>query len=113
MTKIWSFLNGKKTYIGAALLLLVAVAGFWYGQLDATGAGVIAGFAFSIAGLGHKAQKYAELLIAQTDALKKSGHIDTKSLISAAVNEAVDRATGANSSGIEAAAAVLRGPSTK
>src|SRR4051812_34525431 len=88
VTQLWSFLNGKKTYIGAATLLLVAVAGLWYGQLDATGAGVIAGFAFAIAGLGHKAQKYADLLVAQTDALKKTGHIDTKSLISAAVSEA-------------------------
>jgi hypothetical protein len=59
-------------------LLLVAVAGLWFGQLDATGAGVIAGFAFVALGLGHKAQKYADLLIAQTDALKKTGHIDTE-----------------------------------
>jgi hypothetical protein len=79
VTKIWSFLTGKKTYIGAAVLLLVAVAGLWYGQLDATGAGVIAGFALVALGLGHKAEKYADLLIAQTDALKKTGH-STRSL---------------------------------
>jgi hypothetical protein len=91
VTKIWSFLDGKKTYIGAAVLLLVAVAGLWYGQLDATGAGVIAGFAFVALGLGHKAQKYADLLIAQTDALKKTGKIDQKALVGAAVDEVIDR----------------------
>jgi hypothetical protein len=92
VTKLWAFLDGKKTYIGAAALLLVAVAGLWFGQLDASGAASSPASLFLV-GLGHKAQKYSELLIAQTEALKKTGHIDQKALIEAAVSEAVDRAS--------------------
>jgi len=63
MQKIREFLQGKKTYIGAAALALVAILGWWYGVVNATVASGMLAAAFSVAGLGAKSQRTADAVL--------------------------------------------------
>jgi hypothetical protein len=66
-----NFLQGKKTYIGAGLLALGALAGFFFGTFEAPQAIVILGAAASVAGLGAKFQRYAPAIVSGLQELKK------------------------------------------
>lgn len=58
MTKIWNWMTGKKTYLGAALLFAVAVWGAWYGELPSSDSPIWALIgAILTVGLGHKADR--------------------------------------------------------
>jgi len=95
VTKIWAFLTGKKTYIGGAIFLLVAALGLWYGQLDATSAGIILGTGLTIVGLRHGLDRWVALIIAELQAIKTTGKVDQKKLIDAGIAEALDRMSSA------------------
>lgn len=64
MTKIREFLLGKKTYISAAALALIAIAGWWFGYIGGTQAMAMLATAGGIAGLGAKSQRTAEITMA-------------------------------------------------
>lgn len=61
MQNIKDFLQGKKTYIGAIALALVAILGWWLGAVNGTIAGGMLAAAFGIAGLGAKGDRLAAL----------------------------------------------------
>jgi hypothetical protein len=68
MEKIRKFLQGKKTYISAAALALVAILGWWLGAVDNTNASALLCAAGALAGLGAKSQRTAEaVLVAISD----------------------------------------------
>jgi hypothetical protein len=68
--KTW--LQGKKTYFGAAGLFLAAVLGWWFGTVnEAQAAGMIAA-AFGLVGLGARSTRYAELTLAALEEVKQS-----------------------------------------
>lgn len=69
MGKIWAGLvgwwQGKKTMLGGGLVMAAAVAGVWYGKLDAASGLMVLGVGLSIAGFSAKANRHqAELLTA-------------------------------------------------
>jgi hypothetical protein len=64
MQRIKEFLQGKKTYLSAALIALVAVFGWWTGVLNDTYALALLGVAGTSAGLGAKSQRTAEAVLA-------------------------------------------------
>lgn len=59
MSKIKEFLQGKKTYIGAGALALVAVVGWSAGAINVAVAGGMLSAAFAMAGLGAKSDRLA------------------------------------------------------
>jgi hypothetical protein len=63
MEKIRKFLQGKKTYISAAALALVAILGWWLGAVDNTNASALLCAAGALAGLGAKSQRTAEAVL--------------------------------------------------
>lgn len=65
------FLEGKKTYIAAALLVLLAAAGFWFDYIPAVEATAIVIAGLGLFGLGDKADRYGRLLMAYIEAEKK------------------------------------------
>lgn len=64
MTQIREWLKGKKTYISAAALALVAIAGWWFKALDGTQALSLLTTAGALAGLGAKSNRTAEVTLA-------------------------------------------------
>lgn len=54
LKNIWQFLQGKKTFISAGFLALVALGGFFQGSLSETSMLLILGAAASLVGLGDK-----------------------------------------------------------
>jgi len=64
------WLEGKKTWIGAGLLAVAAVAGYWFGALDGTVATAMLGFALTAVGLGDKADRYVPQILAALDNLR-------------------------------------------
>lgn len=65
------WLEGKKTWIGALLLIAAGVAGFLWGPLDLTTAGIVIGAGFSVIGLGDKLQRFLPLLLEVLRAMKQ------------------------------------------
>jgi hypothetical protein len=63
MGEIRQFLQGKKTYISAALSSIVALAGWWFGAIDTTNAAALLATAGAVAGLGAKAQRTSQLVL--------------------------------------------------
>jgi hypothetical protein len=63
MQPIKEFLQGKKTYLSAAGIALVAICGWWYGVLDDTKALALLGVAGVSAGLGAKSERNAEAVL--------------------------------------------------
>jgi hypothetical protein len=63
MQRIKEFLQGKKTYLSAALIALVAICGWWYGVLDDTKALALLGVAGVSAGLGAKSERTAAAIL--------------------------------------------------
>jgi hypothetical protein len=61
MKNIKDFLQGKKTYIGAAALALIAILGWWFGAVSGTVASGMLAAAFGIAGLGAKGDRLTAL----------------------------------------------------
>jgi hypothetical protein len=82
MQAIQQFLQGKKTYISAAALCMVAVSGFLFGYIGGTEATALLSAAGALAGLGAKSQRTAQTIIAelrQVQAAAASGQkIDPK-----------------------------------
>lgn len=70
MTRVWQWLEGKKTYIGASSLALIAIAGFWTGVIDGTQLGEGLSVALAIVGLGHKFDRQVEAFVAAMEAAK-------------------------------------------
>jgi hypothetical protein len=64
MERIKEFLQGKKTYLSAALIALVAICGWWFRVLDYTHALALLGVAGVSAGLGAKSERVAEAILA-------------------------------------------------
>jgi ketopantoate hydroxymethyltransferase len=57
------WLTGKKTYIGAVALALAAIAGFWFGAVDAEQLTALLSIAAIAVGLGHKGDRQVALLV--------------------------------------------------
>jgi hypothetical protein len=72
MEKIRQILQGKKTYISAAALALVAIVGWWLGAVDNTNASALLCAAGALAGLGAKSQRTAEAVL---DALQEIKYV--------------------------------------
>jgi hypothetical protein len=88
MQNIKSFLQGKKTYISAALIALVAIVGWWLGVVSEPQALAMLGVAGVGAGLGAKSERSAEAILAmlgdirsaQAQAAATGKKIDAKQL---------------------------------
>lgn len=63
MKNVIIFLQGKKTYISAAALALVAILGWWLGAINETNALALLSAAGVAAGLGAKSERYGQLLL--------------------------------------------------
>jgi hypothetical protein len=85
------WLTGKKTYIGAAVLALAAIVGFWYGAIDGVQLTQALGVAFAIVGLGHKADRQIAAAVAALEAAK-AARTDAASVSGAAVSTAAGKA---------------------
>lgn len=70
MNNIANFLQGKKTYISAAALLLVAVAGWWFGAISETDALALLCVAGVAVGLGAKSERYGRLVLTSLEDVK-------------------------------------------
>jgi hypothetical protein len=88
MQAIQQFLQGKKTYISAAALGLVAICGFLFGYLGGTETTALLSAAGALAGLGAKSQRTADAImtalaeVRQVQATTAVGQkIDTKALV--------------------------------
>src|SRR5436190_13502458 len=71
MKKIKQFLVGKKTYIGASALALIAVFGWWTGVMSGVVASGMLAAAFGIAGLGAKTDRLAAVAIEALNEAKR------------------------------------------
>lgn len=93
------WLQGKKTYISAAVLLLTAVVGWWFGAINGTEAtGMIAG-AFGLAGLGARSARYAQMTFAALEDVKQAARSGQKLDAVAEIRAAIaknGRTTGGN-----------------
>jgi predicted membrane metal-binding protein len=63
MQRIKQFLKGKKTYLSAALIALVAICGWWFGVIGYAEALSLLGVAGAAAGLGAKSERTAEAIL--------------------------------------------------
>lgn len=63
MQQIKQFLQGKKTYLSAALIALVACFGWWFGVIGDTEALSLLGVAGAAAGLGAKSERTSEAIL--------------------------------------------------
>lgn len=86
MTKVVTFLQGKKTYISAAALALVAVLGWWFGALSNANALAVLSAAGVAAGLGAKSERYGQLVLTALsnvrDAQAQHKPVDVKAVAS-------------------------------
>ena len=83
------WLQGKKTYISATVLLLTAVIGWWFGAINGTqSTGMIAG-AFGLVGLGARSTRYAELTFAALEDVRKAVRSGQKIDVAAEVRAAL------------------------
>ncbi|MGH9580044.1 MAG: hypothetical protein ACRD2R_03545 [Terriglobales bacterium] len=63
-------LEGKKTYLSAALLVLLGVAGYWFGLVGPVEAAALASLGFGVFGLGDKSERYGKRLLALLEEIK-------------------------------------------
>jgi hypothetical protein len=79
-TKLATWFQGKKTILGGVLIMVAAVAGVWYGKVDAVTGLTIFGAGLSVVGGSAKANRHqVELLtalqgVAQTGADYRAGN---------------------------------------
>jgi hypothetical protein len=66
----WQWLQGKKTFGAAAMILLAAAYGYWTGYLPPQLTLLVMGAAFALVGLADKADRYGALALAVLDQLK-------------------------------------------
>lgn len=71
MNHIKQFLQGKKTYIGASALALVAILGWWSGAINGAVAGGMLAGAFAMAGLGAKSDRLAGATLEALDEARR------------------------------------------
>jgi hypothetical protein len=71
MKAITSWLVGKKTYLAAAVLVLLGIVAWWNGAGNELSLAVIV-FGLGLAGLGAKSERYGRATLAGMDELKKS-----------------------------------------
>jgi hypothetical protein len=57
------WLQGKKTYIGAAIMVLAAVVGWWFHLVSDPELVSICAAAFAMCGLGARSTRYGELTL--------------------------------------------------
>jgi hypothetical protein len=88
MQQIKQFLQGKKTYLSAALIALVACLGWWFKVIGYTEALSLLGVAGAMAGLGAKSERTAGAILAVLDDIQQAQakvppgqKIDTKQLV--------------------------------
>jgi hypothetical protein len=74
MQKIKQFLVGKKTYISASALALIAILGWWTGVIPGAVASGMLAAAFGIAGLAAKADRLAAVTL---EALNEAKRVQT------------------------------------
>ena len=97
-----NFLQGRKTYIGAGVLFVVALAGWWFGAINGTEATGMVALAFTAVGLGARSTRYAELTLAALQEIK-THHGDTearRNLVKDVVGEVLQVAGAAQSTNI-------------
>ncbi len=73
MGKLIVWLQGKKTIIGGSVLMAVAIAGAFFGQLSPVDAVAVAALGFSVLGLSAKANRHQAELLAALSAVAQSG----------------------------------------
>lgn|GEM_PF-4711890 len=83
MAKIREFLKGKKTYFSAIAMAIVALTGWYLNAISNTEALAILTAAGAAAGLGAKAERIAEALLAGVAEVKQAQAV-------AAVNAKID-----------------------
>jgi len=89
MQSIKDFLKGKKTYIGAAGLALVAIIGWWVGAINGTVCSGMLAAAFGIAGLGAKGNRLAEVTM---EALNEAKRVQQQRASGQSIDWSVERA---------------------
>jgi hypothetical protein len=72
MQQIKQFLQGKKTYLSAALIALVACFGWWFKVIGYTEALALLGGAGVAAGLGAKSERTAGAILAALDDIQQA-----------------------------------------
>lgn len=79
MANILTFLQGKKTYISAAVLAFVAIAGWWFGAINDTNFMALLSIAGAAAGLGAKSERNAQLVLGALETVRaaQAGHTST------------------------------------
>lgn len=65
-------LQGKKTYISAAILFLVGALGYWFGLTSPAESAAIFAAALGLVGLGAKADRYGEITLEVLRRLKEA-----------------------------------------
>lgn len=78
VTAIWSWLEGKKTYVAAALMFAIGVYGLWTGAISSENAGALITAAFGIAGLGSKSNRALQIITEFIEAEKAKGKASGK-----------------------------------
>jgi hypothetical protein len=94
VTKIWAFLTGKKTYLAAVALAALGLAGFWFGEFDAAQAMVVISIALGLAGLGHKFDRQAQLVLHELDVYKKTKKLDVPAIEKEVLSDAIEQSIG-------------------
>jgi len=75
------WLEGKKTYLGAAALAAGAIAAFWFGEINGAQLTMVLGLALAAAGLGDKLQRYLPFVVSALEELKQRERIQTQPLL--------------------------------
>jgi hypothetical protein len=88
---IVKWLQGKKTYIGAAVIAIAVIVGFFYGVVSADSLAIGLGAAISVAGMAAKTERYLSAGVAILTDIKGRQY-------SAAATEAVGIAAQASGS---------------
>lgn len=98
-----NWLEGKKTYLAAAVLVIAASFGFWSGALSDQMVLLVLAGALGMVGLGHKADRLAVMIVELLGLLRtaieeqrKTGKADLKPIVTAVAKDAADLASAAS-----------------
>ncbi len=72
MDRATKFLQGKKTYLSAAAMLVLAICGWWFGAINEVNALALLALAFSTIGLKAGSARYALATIQALEEIKSA-----------------------------------------